>query len=142
MTACAAQEESPQRSAILRRARDRTDHEELIERQLHVMPVAAADAELRLDVLRREQLCRAYRVAESRRVSLEREQDSIQELLTLLPVPSPGNRVGSVLHDGREHVPAGRRQARVDGGRHDDLEQRGRRELSVFGIVERALDGS
>src|ERR1700691_2882130 len=86
MTARAAEEEPLERRAILRRAHHRADHEELIERQLRVMPVAATDAKLCLDVLWREQLCRAYRIAQPRCMRLERLQDRIQELLTL-PFP-------------------------------------------------------
>src|SRR3984893_14549221 len=60
---------APQRNR--RGARHGADHEELIEREFRVMPVTPGDAELALDVRRREQLHRADAVAQLRRVSAE-----------------------------------------------------------------------
>src|SRR4029077_7347021 len=68
VTARAAEVEARDRCAVLRGARHRTQHEELIERELGVVPVASGHAELALQILRREQLARADAVAQLRGV--------------------------------------------------------------------------
>ena len=56
MAAGAAQVQAVHGHRVLRRAGHRSQHQELIERELAVMPVAAGDAELPLDVRRQQQL--------------------------------------------------------------------------------------
>ena len=58
VTARAAQEQARQRRAVLRGARHRPHHEELIEGEFAVMPMTAADAKFLLDVERRQQFAR------------------------------------------------------------------------------------
>src|SRR5262245_55548333 len=62
MAAGTTQEKARERCLILRRARYRPRHEELIERQLRVVPVPADDAELALDIARQQQLRRTHAV--------------------------------------------------------------------------------
>ena len=53
MAAGPAQEQARQRRAVLSGARHRPDHEELVEGEFAVVPMAAADPKLLLDVERR-----------------------------------------------------------------------------------------
>src|SRR5512145_135807 len=103
MAARTAEIESGHRHRILRGTRDGPQHHELVERQLAVVPVAAADTELALDVDRQQQFRRDDVTAQPRYVSLEYGQCALEE-----PVPGRvGVRPGierRVLDYGRQHV--------------------------------------
>ena len=77
-----------QRRAVLRGARHRAHHEELVEGQLGVVPMAAADAELPLDVdAASAARARDDARAQPRRVRSERIDAQVDEALALA-VPS------------------------------------------------------
>ena len=112
MAAGAAEIQTADRHRVLRRARDRPQHQELVERELAVMPVTARDAELALDVRRQQQLRCDHLGRRSRRVALEDAERALEKL--------GARRIGArarverrVLHDRREHVLAGGRQRLV-----------------------------
>src|ERR1700683_3605548 len=97
VTAGAAQIQPVQWRAILGGTGHRSHDEELIKRQLGVMPVSAADAKLRLDVCRSEQLRGFDAGAQPGRAALERIEDQIGEARALV-LPAGGTLIGSVLH--------------------------------------------
>src|ERR1700734_1204997 len=69
------QVQATDRGAILGGARHRADDEELIERQLGVMPMSAADAKLALDIRRAQEPGSLDAGAQPRRAALERIDD-------------------------------------------------------------------
>src|SRR5580658_3095288 len=77
VTAGAAQEQPADRRSVGGSARHRAQHEDLVERELGVVPVTAADANLALDVGRSEQLRTAHARAQSRSEALERVDHQI-----------------------------------------------------------------
>src|SRR5207244_4952817 len=108
MTACAAEVEARDRRAVLRGTRHRTEHEELIERELRVMPVPARHAELALEILRGEELARLDAVPQPRGVDRESLDDAVGEGLAPA-LPAARERRGCVLHDHRHDLLTGRR---------------------------------
>src|SRR5580658_2827828 len=77
MTAGAAQIQPSHRRRVLCRTGHGPHHQKLIERQLAVVPVAADDAKLALDIGRRQQLRGSDRAAQTRRVLLDAIHDQI-----------------------------------------------------------------
>ena len=75
MATRSTQVQAADRRAILGRARHRTHDEELIERQLGVMPVSAADAKLALDIRGAQQFGGLNAGAQPGRAALERIDD-------------------------------------------------------------------
>src|ERR1700690_238703 len=71
MAAGAAQIQARKRCAVLRGTRHRPDHEELIEGELAMMPMAAADAKFLLDIERRQQFRGDDAAAQSGRIPLQ-----------------------------------------------------------------------
>src|ERR1700733_9510720 len=100
VTAGTAQVQPAQWRAILRGTRHRSHDEELVERQLSVMPVSAADAKLPLDVRRGQQLRGFDAGAQPACAALERLDDQIREARALV-LPAGGKLIRSVLHHRR-----------------------------------------
>src|ERR1035441_10584735 len=84
MAAGAAQVQARQRCAVLRGTRHRPDHEELIEGEFAMMPMAAADAKFLLDIERREQFRGDDAVAQSRRMPRQGVDAQVRETSALL----------------------------------------------------------
>src|SRR4249920_2114351 len=78
MAAGATQIQTVDRRAVLRRARQWTDKEELIEAHRGVVPVTAGHAEFGFDIEGRKQLGVSDQVANARRVAFKRRQDRVQ----------------------------------------------------------------
>src|SRR5277367_5281212 len=68
----AADIEAFDRGAVLRDAGHRADHEELVEGEVAMMPMAAGDAELPLDIDRGQQLTARDQAAQARGMALDR----------------------------------------------------------------------
>ena len=82
MAAGAAQDTSPvDGRPVLRGPGHRPDHEELIEGQVPVMPVSAADPKFLLDVERRQHLGALTMLAQPRRIALEQHPRQVHETL-------------------------------------------------------------
>ena len=79
MTAGTAEEQPFERSAVLGRAGHGPHHEELIEGQIAVMPVTAADAKLPLHVQRGQELHTRDGAAQARRHALDIRRSFIVE---------------------------------------------------------------
>jgi hypothetical protein len=69
---CAAEVQPVERHPVLRRAANRANEHELVQRQFAVVPVAAGDMELALDIRRRQQLARGDARLEVRRIPADR----------------------------------------------------------------------
>src|SRR5579863_9361941 len=139
MTSCPAQEQTLERRAVLGGSRNRTNHQELIEGQVPVVPVAAADAKLLLHIGRRQQLRTDDAAAQTGGKSFQRVQCRVREALPAA-VPTLLERIRRVLHDGRQHMLSGRRQRGVIDGRNGDFHDGCRRKLTVLRVIVRVLD--
>src|SRR5258708_5707296 len=84
MTPRSAKKQSVHGRAILSGTGNRTDHHELIQPQLRVVPVTAADAEFPLDIRRSQQLRGVNRFPQTGRMALESVDDEVREALLLL----------------------------------------------------------
>src|ERR1700687_4528534 len=112
MTPSPAQEQTLERRAVLGGSRNRTNHQELIEGQVPVVPVAAADAKLLLHVGRRQQFRPDDAAAKNGGKSFQRVQCRVREALPAT-VPTLLERIRRILNDGRQHMLSWGRQRRV-----------------------------
>src|ERR1700724_1550243 len=108
MTSRPTQEQPLEWRAVLGGSRNRTNHQDLIERQIPVMPVSAADAKLLLHIGRSQQLRPDDAFAKAGAISLQRIQRRVREALPAT-LPTLLERIGRILHDGRQHMASGRR---------------------------------
>src|ERR1700688_909137 len=106
MTAGAAQVQTRHRCPMLSGSGYRANHEELIEGQFTVVPVAAVDAKLAFDIEGREQVRMQHAGAQPGRHALQNVQAQLGETLPLVP-PTRLQGIGSVLNDGRQDMLAG-----------------------------------
>ena len=93
MATGSAQEQSNQWRAVLRGAGHGPHHQELIEGQVAMMPMAAVYTKFALDVARCQQFCAEDRRPQSRCVSLERGNRDVGKGL-VLAVPAAPEGIG------------------------------------------------
>src|SRR5207245_6170726 len=116
----AAHVEVLDRRAVLRPARDRTEEEELLERQLALEDVPFGEAELAVEIEGREHLTADDDLLQVRSVPCDRVDDRVAERLALL-LPGLGPLLQlerGVLHEAGQDVLA-RRGAAGAGQRWD-----------------------
>src|SRR5689334_5306501 len=134
----AAHVEAADGRAVLRPPGSGAEEEELLERQLALEDVALGQAELALDVERREDLPVLDDALDVRRVLRDRVDDRVAERVAFL-VPVALQVVGRVLDEARHDVLARRRERRIGERRDDHVDVRAAREPSVLGVVVRTL---
>ena len=128
-----------ERGPVSRPPEQGTHREELVERLLAVEDVAAAQAECRLDVRRSENLPMHDERTEIRGKFNEGLLDALRQPLARGVPITPFQLVGRVLDVDRHHVSALGSERRIGDGRYGHVEDGARREPSVLGRVEGAL---
>ena len=140
VTTGAAQEQALDRSAILSGARHRAHHQESDR-----MP-GRRDANGRRSMRNSRSMSAGVSTSAAtmqlRRPGATRSSVSsaVSKKRCRPLVPAFLERIGRILHDGREHVLAGRRQARVVDAGHGDFHGRRCREFAVLRVVVRVLE--
>src|SRR5215471_18661746 len=133
MRAGSAEIEAADGRPVARPARHRAHEEELLEHQVAVEDVALGEAVGALEIERRQHLPGLDRARDVRRVTRDRPDDAVSELLAALVPASPREAVGDVLHEARHDVFAARRQAVVDVRGDDAVDPQIVRDLSPRG---------
>jgi len=140
MRARATQVQAPDRSAISRMSQQRPHREQLIERQLAMKDVAAGKPVLPFKVERCDDLRTDDLAADTWSWPFEHRDHGIEQRITRdSPIARP-QRARRIVHVNRRDMRTLRRQAVVDQRRNRQLEPRPLGELSVFCMVECALD--
>ena len=129
-----------QRRAVAGVAGDGPQEEELRGAQLALEDVALRQARGALDVERRHDLTVQDDLLQVGHVLGQGVDDHVAQLLAALVPGAPGELVGRVLDEARQHVLARRRHVGIDRRGHDDVEVGPPREVAVLGVVVGALE--
>ena len=128
------------RRLVLRPAGRGAQEEQLLERQLALEDVAFRQAEVALDVERRQHLPVQDDVLDVRRVLRDRVDDRVAErLAVLVPAALFLQVIRRVLHEARHHVLARRRDRRIGQARDHHVDVGLARVAPVLRLVVGAL---
>src|SRR5689334_22585394 len=139
MGARSAQIKAADRCAIAGSSQERPHGEQLVERQLAMKDVAAAESIFALEVEWCDDLRRNHLLANARNRVFERCKYRGEERVTRARPIGGAEHTRRIVDVDRSHVRAGRRQSAIEQRRDRQLEPWPRRELAILRVIEGAL---
>jgi hypothetical protein len=140
VAAAAAQEEAGDDRAVAGRRWRRAHHQELIERQLAVVELAAGQGEMRFEIGGGQDFPRHDSLAHVRGVPFEDCDHGVAQAFAGFRGPATFQFVGGEAGEDGDDVVAGRGEAGIGDGGYADLQVWVRGELPVFDGVEGAFE--